>query len=50
MNLPAALLWQFVVCGPAVRLAFRAAFRAAFRRDEAAEKSQGLESAEPSEA
>ena len=50
MNLPAALLWQFVVCGPAVRLAFRAAFRAAFRRDEAAEQSQCLEPAEPSEA
>ena len=36
MNLPAALLWQFVVCGPVVRLAFRCAFR----HDEAAEKIQ----------
>ena len=27
MNLPAAFLWQFVVCGPVVRLAFRLAFR-----------------------
>ncbi len=27
MNLPAAFLWQFVVCGPFVRLAFRSVFR-----------------------
>lgn len=27
MNLPAAFLWQFVVCGPFVRLAFRSLFR-----------------------
>jgi hypothetical protein len=27
MNLPAAYLWQFVVCGPFVRLVFRSIFR-----------------------
>lgn len=27
MNLPAAYLWQFVVCGPFVRLVFRTIFR-----------------------
>lgn len=27
MNLPAAFLWQFVVCGPFIRLVFRTIFR-----------------------
>lgn len=37
MNLPAAFLWQFVVCGPFIRLVFRTIFR---RNEEKAPQMQ----------